>query len=147
MDFKVRPEQGEWAGHGENIPGRANCKSKNCEATVRLVCLRNVKKARVAVVQWLNREWASLVARMVKNLPAMQEFWVEKIPWRREWQPTPVFLPGELHGQTMGSKRIRHDWVIFTSLHTIKLKRQCRLDLVQFSSVQLLSRVRLFATP
>ena len=25
--------------------------------------------------------------------------WVEKIPWRRKWQPTPVFLPGELHGQ------------------------------------------------
>ena len=22
-----------------------------------------------------------------------------KIPWRREWSPTPVFLPGELHGQ------------------------------------------------
>ena len=25
--------------------------------------------------------------------------WVGKIPWRREWQPTPVFLPGEYHGQ------------------------------------------------
>ena len=25
--------------------------------------------------------------------------WVGKIPWRREWQPTPVFLPGEFHGQ------------------------------------------------
>ena len=25
--------------------------------------------------------------------------WVRKIPYRREWQPTPVFLPGELHGQ------------------------------------------------
>ena len=25
--------------------------------------------------------------------------WVEKIPWRREWQPTPVFLPGESYGQ------------------------------------------------
>ena len=25
--------------------------------------------------------------------------WVEKIPWRREWQPTPVFLPGEFRGQ------------------------------------------------
>ena len=24
---------------------------------------------------------------------------VGKIPWRREWQPTQVFLPGELHGQ------------------------------------------------
>ena len=25
--------------------------------------------------------------------------WVGKIPWRRKWQPTPVFLPGKLHGQ------------------------------------------------
>ena len=24
--------------------------------------------------------------------------WVGKIPWRREWQPTPGFLPGESHG-------------------------------------------------
>ena len=40
---------------------------------------------------------------MVKNPPAMQETqvdpWVRKIPWRRKWQPTPVFLPGESHGQ------------------------------------------------
>ena len=25
--------------------------------------------------------------------------WVGKILWRREWQPTPVFLPGKFHGQ------------------------------------------------
>ena len=25
--------------------------------------------------------------------------WVGKTPWRRRWQPTPVFLPGESHGQ------------------------------------------------
>ena len=25
--------------------------------------------------------------------------WVRKIPWRRKWQPTPVFLPGTSHGQ------------------------------------------------
>ena len=49
--------------------------------------------------------WASLVAQMVKNLPAMQGqipgsgLWVRKIPWRREWQPTPVVLPGEFYGQ------------------------------------------------
>jgi len=24
--------------------------------------------------------------------------WVGKIPWRRKWQPTPVFLPGKSHG-------------------------------------------------
>ena len=46
---------------------------------------------------------APLVAQMVKTLPAKQEnwfdFWVKKIPWRREWLPTPVFLTGEFHGQ------------------------------------------------
>ena len=25
--------------------------------------------------------------------------WVGKIPWRRKWQPTPLFLPGKSHGQ------------------------------------------------
>ena len=25
--------------------------------------------------------------------------WIGKIPWRKAWQPTPVFLPGERHGQ------------------------------------------------
>ena len=25
--------------------------------------------------------------------------WLGKIPWRRAWQPNPVFLPGESHGQ------------------------------------------------
>ena len=35
--------------------------------------------------------WASLVAQLVKNPPAMQETWVGKIPWRREGLPTPVF--------------------------------------------------------
>ena len=39
------------------------------------------------------------VAQMVKNLPAIQEIWVQKIPWRRKWQHTPVFLPGEFHEQ------------------------------------------------
>ena len=35
--------------------------------------------------------------------------WVGKIPWRREWLPTPVFWPGEFHGQSMGSQRVGHD--------------------------------------
>ena len=46
---------------------------------------------------WKTR--ASLMAQMVKNLTAMQETWVGKMPWRREWLPTPVFLPGKSHGQ------------------------------------------------
>ena len=43
------------------------------------------------------------MAQVVKNLPAMWRSrfacWVRKIPWRGEWLPTPVFLPGEFHGQ------------------------------------------------
>ena len=41
----------------------------------------------------------SLVAQMLKNLPAMQETWIPPLgledPLEREWQPTPVFLPGK----------------------------------------------------
>ena len=36
---------------------------------------------------------------VVKNVPAMQETWVGKTRWRRAWQPTPVLLLGESHGQ------------------------------------------------
>ena len=51
--------------------------------------------------------------------------WVRKIPWRREWLPTPVFLPGEFDGQrnlaglpSVGSQKVGHDWMpnAFTSL-------------------------------
>ena len=42
--------------------------------------------------------------------------WVGKIPWRRAWHPTPVFLAGESHGQrslvdySPWGCRVRHDW-------------------------------------
>ena len=47
------------------------------------------------------------MALVVKNLPAnagnvrdsVFDLWVRKILWRREWQSTPGFLPGEFHGQ------------------------------------------------
>ena len=75
-----------------------------------------------------NSEWsdlretsrASLVAETVRNRPAKRETWVPSLgwedPWRRKWQPTPVFLPGkspwtEKPGglQSMGSQRVGHD--------------------------------------
>ena len=34
-----------------------------------------------------------------KESVAMQETWVGKVPWRRKWQPTPVFLPGKSYEQ------------------------------------------------
>ena len=55
---------------------------------------------------------------VVKNSPVKQEHrfdpWVGKIPWRRKWQATPVFLPGKSHGErslmgSMGLQRAGHN--------------------------------------
>ena len=51
---------------------------------------------------------------MVKNLPAQcsrPRFnpWVEKIPWRREWQHTPIFLLGKFHGEIQSISRKESD--------------------------------------
>ena len=59
---------------------------------------------------------------VVKNLPAnagdMRHVfspWIRKILWRRAWQPTPVFVPGECHGQrslagcSPGGRTVRPD--------------------------------------
>ena len=51
----------------------------------------------------LQYSWASLVAQTVKNPPAMLETWVRSLGREdplEKWQPTPVFVPGESHGQT-----------------------------------------------
>ena len=64
--------------------------------------------------------WASLVTQTIKNPQCRRsrfDPWVGKISWRREWQPTPVFLSGESAWiqepgglQSMGSQRVGHDW-------------------------------------
>ena len=49
--------------------------------------------------------------------------WVRKIPWSRARQPTPVFLPGECHGEepgglwTIGSQRVEHEWSDLASIY------------------------------
>ena len=50
----------------------------------------------------LQYSWASLVAQLVKNLPAMRETWVQsvgKMSWRREWQPLQHSCLENPHGQ------------------------------------------------
>ena len=64
---------------------------------------------------------AYMVAQMVKNLPTMQETGVWSLGWEDPLEegtaPTPVFLPGESHGQRSlvgyspwGHERVKHDW-------------------------------------
>ena len=69
---------------------------------------------------WFNRFYSPARAFLVAQwwricLPMLEmqvSFLVRKIPWRRKWQPTPVFLPGKSHGQrslagllSMGSQK------------------------------------------
>ena len=68
---------------------------------------------------------------MVKNLPCQYrrykkhgfDPWVGKSPWRRTWQPTPIFLPGESHGQRSlvdysPSVAKNSIWLKWVSMHT-----------------------------
>ena len=71
--------------------------------------------------------------------------WVGKIPWRRAWQPTPILLPGESHGQRSWwatvhgvTKRVGHNsgtkqqqntktaekWLLYSSLQLTITKRR-----------------------
>ena len=47
--------------------------------------------------------WSSQVAQLAQHSLQCKRprcnLWVRKVPWRRKWQPTPVFLPGKSHGQ------------------------------------------------
>ena len=52
--------------------------------------------------------------------------WIQKILWRQEWIPSPVFLPGEFHGQrslagySPWGFRVGHDWM---TKHKLRLER------------------------
>ena len=88
-------------------------------------------------VSILRRKHSFPGASVVKNLSAIQATqacpWVRKIPWRWNWQSTPVFLPGKSHGQgslasynPWGSKRVGHNWAIkqqrlYANGHTQKI--------------------------
>ena len=72
---------------------------------------------------------ASLVAQLVKSPPAVPETRVQSLgredPREKGMHPSPVFLPGESHGQRSlsgyspwGHKRVRHDWAANTFTHT-----------------------------
>ena len=89
----------------------------------------------------------SLVAQMVKSLPAMRRTtfdpWVGKITWRRERPPTPVFWPGEFHGLYSPQGCKESDTTEQLSL-LLSFKSHYSLG---DSSVQSLSGIWLFATP
>ena len=62
--------------------------------------------------------------------------WVRKIPWRRTWQPTPIFLPAESHGQRslagyspIQLQRNRHNWSDLACTHALSVSPQSGWEL------------------
>ena len=74
--------------------------------------------------------WASQEAQWQNNICLQMQLtqeirfdlWVKKIPWKRKWQPPPVFLSGKPHGQrslagySPWSHRVRHNWACTCSV-------------------------------
>jgi len=85
----------EWSlGVGDGQGGLACCDSWGCKELTRLS-------------DWTELNWSNVRASLVAQCKRIHlqcrtralDPWVEKIPWRRKWQPIPVFLLGKSHGQ------------------------------------------------
>ena len=96
-----------------DFPGSSVGKESTCNAREPGLIPESGRCPREGIDYPLQYSWPSLVTQIVKNLPAMWETWVGKIPWRRAWQLTPVLLPAESPWtedpgrlQSMGSQRV-----------------------------------------
>ena len=74
--------------------------------------------------------WASLIAQLVKNPPAMQKTWVQFLGWEdpleKEKLSTPVFWPGEFHGLRSPWGRKESDTTEQLALHCVSFRPQLR---------------------
>ena len=97
-------------------------------------------------VSWLSRKYSTSqppqVALVIKNPPPNAgdirhrfEPWFRNTPWKRAWQPTPVFLPGEIHrqrslvGYSPQCLRVRQDWSNLACIHFSVLMNNPKLKL------------------
>ena len=71
----------------------------------------------------LQYSWASLLAQLVKNPPAMWETWVRSLCWEDPLEKGKATYSSILAWripwtvESMGSQRVRHDWATFTFMH------------------------------
>ena len=95
-DVSSMPGLGRSPGEGKGYPLQYSVLGNSMNSIV-----HGVKKSQTRLSAFHFRP--SLVAELVKNLPAMQQTWVQFLgqedPWRRKLKPTPVFWLGESHGE------------------------------------------------
>ena len=98
-------------------------------------CLENPRDGGAwwAAVYGVIQSWTWL--KQLSSSSSRFDPWVRKISWRREWQPTPVFLPGESHGQrSLADYRLwgrkeseTTEWLTLPLLRLEKLKVYSRM--------------------
>ena len=101
--------KGTW---GKSIPEKRNNQCNDLEVGQHLSFLWGGGRANplTGLPWWLRRQRNCLH----RPRPGFDR-WFGKIPWRRDWQPTPLFLPGEFHrqrslaGYILWSRRVGHD--------------------------------------
>ena len=76
------------------------------------------------ILVWLIKSGFSRFTTFFSRMFSLPFFRIRKIPWRREWKPTPVFLLGKSHRQRslvgyspIGYQKVRHDWSNWTHTH------------------------------
>ena len=74
------------------IPGKVQASQEDTARTL-IPELTALKACIIKLPRWLRGKESACQCRRRRFDP-----WVGKIPWRRKWQPTPVFLPGKSHG-------------------------------------------------
>ena len=95
---------------------------------------RSAEQTRWLLPWWL-RPWASLVAQLVKHLPALRETWVWSLGWEDPLEKGTATHSRILAWRTpwtirsMGSQRVGHGWVTFTfTLYETKLVRKKKMQ-------------------
>ena len=86
----------------QGFPGSSAGKESACNAGDPSLIPGSGRSTGEGIDYPLQDSWASLVAQLGKNLPAMRETWVLSLGWEdpleKDRLPTPVFWPGEFHG-------------------------------------------------
>ena len=70
-----------------------------CSPLETMIISKNFFLARVCISKWLGGFEGKKKKTLLPIRRCGFDPWVGTIPWRRKWQPTSVFLPGESHGQ------------------------------------------------
>ena len=108
-----KPSSGHRTGKGQiSFQSQRKAMPKNAQTTAQLhsshSCLENPMDGGA---------WWAAVHGVAKSRTQLSDFTFTCMHWRRKWQPTPVFLPGESQGRgslgglpSMGSCRVGHDW-------------------------------------